>query len=372
VLIHNSILPYCIGTFAAVCGARKGSYGKIDACMNANEPLVNVTPPRLFPTLQKGFNTVAGKVHLILIPLLVDLFLWLGPKLRIYDLFTPLVKELTGTMASIAPKEMLDAVNATTTLYSEFLTNFNLFTVVRTVPVGVPSLLARMNEIAAPLNLAGLIEAPSVQAAIGIFGALLLLGFFLGTLYFDAIARQSQPENVSFSLKRLFSEYTQTLVFFLIIIALVLMIAAPVFIMISVFSLINPALAQFVLFMLLFLVMWLALPLVFSPHGIFALEQKVVPSMLLSMRMVRFFVPGTSLFILFCILISEGMNMLWVIPGGESWLLALGIGGHAFVVTALLCASFFYYRDGLKWMQFNIQTIQDQRNKQESRGTPLE
>jgi hypothetical protein len=275
-------------------------------------------------------------------------------------------------MASIAPKEMLDAVNATTTLYSEFLTNFNLFTVVRTVPVGVPSLLARMNEIAAPLNLAGLIEAPSVQAAIGIFGALLLLGFFLGTLYFDAIARQSQPENVSFSLKRLFSEYTQTLVFFLIIIALVLMIAAPVFIMISVFSLINPALAQFVLFMLLFLVMWLALPLVFSPHGIFALEQKVVPSMLLSMRMVRFFVPGTSLFILFCILISEGMNMLWVIPGGESWLVSLGICGHAFVVTALLCASFFYYRDGLKWMQFNIQKIQEQRNKQESRGTPLE
>jgi hypothetical protein len=242
---------------------------------------------------------------------------------------------------------MLDAVNATATLYSEFLTNFNLFTVVRTVPVGVPSLLARMNEITAPLNLAGVLEAPSVQAAIGIFGALLLLGFFLGTLYFDAVARQSQPESVSFSLKRVFSEYTQTLVFFLIIIALLLMVAAPVFIMISVFALLNAALAQFVLFMLLFLVMWLALPLVFSPHGIFALEQKAVPSMLLSMRMVRFFVPGTSLFIIFCILISEGMNMLWVIPGSGSWLLALGIGGHAFVVTALLCASFFYYRDGL-------------------------
>lgn len=340
--------------------------------MNTNEPLVNVTPPRLFPTLLRGFNTVAGKVHLILIPLLVDLFLWLGPKLRIYELFTPFFNDLTNSMARIAPKEMLEVVNATATLYAEFLTNFNLFTVVRTVPVGVPSLLARMNEIAAPLNLAGVVEAPSIQAVIGIFGALLLLGFFLGTLYFDAVARQSQPESVSFSIKRVFSEYTQTLVFFLILIALLLMAAAPVFILISVFSLINAALAQFVLFMMLFLVMWLALPLIFSPHGIFALEQKAVPSMLLSMRMVRFFIPGTSLFIIFCILISEGMNMLWVMPGSESWLLALGIGGHAFIVTALLCASFFYYRDGLKWMQFNIQRIQELRNKQESGGTPLE
>jgi len=81
--------------------------------------------------------------------------------------------------------------------------------------------------------------------------------------------------------------------------------------MTSIFSLINAALAQFVLIMLLFLVMWMALPLFFSPHGIFSLEQKAVPSILMSIRMVRFFLPGTSMFIIFCILISEGFNMLW-------------------------------------------------------------
>jgi len=124
--------------------------------------------------------------------------------------------------------------------------------------------------------------------------------------------------------------------------------------------------------MLLFLVMWMALPLFFSPHGIFSLEQKAVPSILMSIRMVRFFLPGTSMFIIFCILISEGFNMLWVLPGSDSWLLALGIGGHAFVVTGLLSASFLYYRQGLKWMQFNIQRIQELKEKQESGGTSIE
>ena len=351
---------------------RRGEYGKIDVCMNANEPLVNISPPRLFPTLLKGFNTVAGKVHLILIPLLVDLFLWLGPKLRVYELFKPLISDLSDTMAKIAPTEMLEAVNVTTSLYVEFLANFNLFNLVRTLPVGVPSLLARMGTINAPLNLAGVLEASSTRATIGIFGGLLLLGFFLGTLYFDAIARMSMQESIEFKWNRIFSEYTQSLVFFLIIIALLLMVSAPVFILISVVSLINASLAQFVLFMLLFFVMWMAFPLVFSPHGIFSLEQKAVPSLLLSMRMVRFFLPGTSLFIIFCLLISEGLNMLWVLPGSDSWLLALGIGGHAFVVTSLLCASFLYYREGIKWMQFNIQRLQEIRNKQESGGKPLE
>ena len=340
--------------------------------MNANEPIVTVRPPQLFPTLLKGFNTVAGKVYLILLPLLVDLFLWLGPKLRIYELLKPFITELSATMTRIAPKEMLEAVEATAALYSEILANFNLFTAIRTLPVGVPSLLARMSTLSAPLDLVGVLETPSIRAAIGIFSALVLIGFFLGTLYFDAVARKSFEEPSKFSWKKIFTAYLQSLVFFLIIIVLLLMASAPILIMTSIFSLISAALAQFVLVMLLFLVMWMALPLFFSPHGIFSLEQKAVPSILMSIRMVRFFLPGTSMFIIFCILISEGFNMLWVLPGSDSWLLALGIGGHAFVVTGLLSASFLYYRQGLKWMQFNIQRIQELKEKQESGGTSIE
>jgi len=229
-----------------------------------------------------------------------------------------------------------------------------------------------MSTLSAPLDLVGVLETPSIRAAIGIFSALVLLGFFLGTLYFDAVARKSFEEPSKFSWKKIFTAYLQSLVFFLIIIVLLLMASAPILIMTSIFSLINAALAQFVLIMLLFLVMWMALPLFFSPHGIFSLEQKAVPSILMSIRMVRFFLPGTSMFIIFCILISEGFNMLWVLPGSDSWLLALGIGGHAFVVTGLLSASFLYYRQGLKWMQFNIQRIQELKEKQESGGTSIE
>lgn len=340
--------------------------------MDINEPVLNAAPPRLFPTLIKGFNTVAGKVQLILIPLVVDLFLWLGPKLRIHDLLAPLVQDITTTMQRIAPKEMLDAVNATTQMYTQLLEQFNLFTAIRTLPVGVPSLMARVTSLESPINLAGILEVSSIRVGIAIFGGLLMLGFFLGTLYFDSISRSSLEESVRFRWDKIFNHYSQSLIFFLILVGSLVMISIPVFIMISIFSLISAALAQFLLFGLLFLLMWMILPLVFSPHGIFALDQKVVPSMLLSMRMVRFFLPGTSLFIIFCLLISEGLNMLWTLPGAGSWLMALGIAGHSFVVTGLICASFLYYRQGLIWMQFNIQKMREASKKQESGGISVE
>jgi len=64
--------------------------------------------------------------------------------------------------------------------------------------------------------------------------------------------------------------------------------------------------------------------------------------------------------------------MVWTLPGTDSWLMVLGIGGHAFIVTALLAASFLYYRDGLKWMQYNIQKMTDAMKKQEDGGTSVE
>ena len=348
---------------------KRGRYGKMIDCMNTNEPNLVAAPPRIFPTILKGFNTVAGQVHLILLPVLLDLFLWLGPRLRIYDLFAPAIQMLNANMLKVAPAEMLETVRNATALYTEMFQQFNLFSAIRTLPVGVPSLVARMSVAQTPAVFFGNFEISSLRVGIAALGGLLTLGFLLGAIYFNALSRYSQPEVNAFNWNKLFNQYAQTLVFFLILVALLIAISIPLLLLVSILSLISAGLAQFIIVLVGFLAIWLILPLVFSPHGIFALDQKVVPSMLLSLRMVRFFLPGTSFFILVCILINEGLNMVWTIPGTASWLLLIGIGGHAFIVTALLAASFLYYRDGIKWMQYNVQKMTETLKKQESGGT---
>jgi len=51
------------------------------------------------------------------------------------------------------------------------------------------------------------------------------------------------------------------------------------------------------------------------------------------------------------LLLTTGLNYLWSVPPDDSWMLLVGIGGHAFITTALLAASFVYYRDMNAWLQ---------------------
>jgi NhaP-type Na+/H+ or K+/H+ antiporter len=69
------------------------------------------------------------------------------------------------------------------------------------------------------------------------------------------------------------------------------------------------------------------------------------------MRLSRLTVNRTSLLFLVILILGEGLNMLWRVPDETSWLTIVGILGHGFVTTALLAASFVYYRDGERWVE---------------------
>jgi hypothetical protein len=73
--------------------------------------------------------------------------------------------------------------------------------------------------------------------------------------------------------------------------------------------------------------------------------------------LARLTLPSTSLLLLIFLLISEGLNVLWNIPKNSSWLLLLGIVGHAFVTTSLLASSFVYYRDAESWVNELVKEI---------------
>jgi hypothetical protein len=350
----------------------KPQYGKILFRMVTNVENSQVIPPRIIPTFIKGFNIVANQVYLILIPFFVDLGLWLGPKLRIKELILPSINAVTDSMFKIASPELTETVKASFALWKQILDGFNLLTLIRTFPVGVPSLVTRNPSMVSPLSPGWIYEIPNAQIAISLVGGLLLVGFFLGVVYFELLARASTKEPGEFSWKALFEKYAQSILFFLTLVTAALLIAVPLLIMISVLTMVNPGIGQFVVWILLFVSVWIIMPLVFSVHGIFALNQKVVPSMLLSMRMVRFFLPGTGLFILSAVLINEGMNRLWVLPESNSWFLAVGLFGHAFFVTALLASTFVFFREGLNWMQVMIQRINQAKQQQENGGNPVE
>ena len=148
----------------------------------------------------------------------------------------------------------------------------------------------------------------------------------------------------------------QTVMLSGLFVLLLTILGLPAMCLISSIMLFLPSLGTlpFVLFGLLLI--WVLLPLAFTPHGIFLGEMKTSRSILTSVRFVRSSMAGTGIFFILVILIGYGMDLLWTTPGTQSWMLMVGILGHGFISSGLLAATFVFYRDGLSWLSEMIRT----------------
>jgi hypothetical protein len=136
-----------------------------------------------------------------------------------------------------------------------------------------------------------------------------------------------------------------------------LFIGVPSFLILAVVLQFNAFIANLFVLFLSLASMWVIVPLFFWSHGVFIKQQNAFISMLTSLRMVRFSLPSSSLFVLTMFLLSFGLNFLWNIPPEDSWMTLVGILGHSFVATALLASSFVYYRDMNIWLQDMLERL---------------
>ena len=320
-------------------------------------------PPRLIPSLGAGFNAVANNVSLIILPIVVDLMLWFGPHLRIKSLLLPGIHALNAQafdmQAQVSP-EMLDMVRQGQDIWDTLLGHFNLLSVLRTLPVGVPSLLAFRGVITNPLGSVGFYELPSSLSAFGSWLLIVMIGILLGTIYFNSVARSSSETVQPFSARMLARQYLQSTLLTVTMVLILLVISVPSFVLLTISALISPGLAQTVLFAITFLVLWLILPLFFSPHGIFMKKIRARDAVFQSMYLARMFMPNTGLMIFLIILIGQGMNVIWLLAEWNSWMALIGIAGHAFISSGLLAATFVYYRQGTDWLEERVKKQQEE------------
>lgn len=309
-----------------------------------------IGPPRLIPSLAAGFNTVASKIYLILLPVALDIFLWLGPQFRVDRLFTPLLVEYANAINQIASPEIARQVNDLTKLWSESLKTYNLAGILQTFPIGLPSLMANRADGLTPLGNAAVFEINSFSAAFGLWLLFVIIGFLMGVLFLNILARSSAETPVQFQLSAFLIQAVLCAVFVLALFAAFMLISLPTSFVISLLAMINPGLGSIALLIVLMLMVWIFIPLVFTPHSIFMGQRNLLISALTSIRLVRNHLTGSSLFLIAAVVIAQGMDILWNIPPTSSWLTLIGIFGHAFIYTSLLTASFIYFRGGLRWL----------------------
>lgn len=327
--------------------------GKINTRMERKN-ISTINTPRIIPTLVAGFNTVAANILLILIPVGLDLLYWFGPHLRLKTLLEPMITSVNRDMLLINP-DISETVKLAQILWDSILTQYNLTTSLSSFPVGVPSLITYLSPLKTPVGNAQIIELTSANTAILAWAAFVLAGLLIGCLYFNFLSRATAEKKIEFSWKAFLQQYIQTISIALLAFALILIITIPLTMLLSFVSALTGNGIQIALLVIGFMLIWLLLPLVFSPHGIFVLGQKAITSTIFSVRMVRSYLPGTGLFVFTAVILNEGLRMLWQIPPENSWMLLVGVFGHAFIVTSVLASSFLYYRSGVRMVQANLQ-----------------
>ncbi len=306
-------------------------------------------PPGIIGSLRTGFDTIAAHITVILMPLALDLLLWLGPHVSMDQIVQPVLKDV-GSMAASGGLKPTD-VQGALDMYRNFFHEFNLLGILRTIPIGVSSLMSGSMPTQSPLGMPPIVQVASPDLLLGLLFLLTLLGWILGGLYFQWVAALVTPEAATESPFSAGRAVLQTLLYSVIWSLVCWMVGLPLVLVMYILFAINTLLGQGVLLFLAFLSMWLIVPIFFSSYGIFVKRQNVFTSILSGFRMTRFTLPTSSLFVLTVILLGVGLNFLWSIPANDSWVALVGILGHAFITTALLAASFVYYHDMTEWLQ---------------------
>lgn len=238
-------------------------------------------------------------------------------------------------------------------VWSGIAEHFNLWAALRTYPVGITSLMVSPMPTTSPLGLSGKWELYTLGNAFIAFVLISIIGISFGTLYFSVVGQAAIAGEVSW--RSAFDRWPwaslQMLLLAVLFLVFIVFISIPASFILSFVLLSGISFGQCILFVFAGFIFWMILPLVFAPHGIVLNQNSFFSSLKVSTNLIRKTLPTTVLFILVIFLLSKGLDILWLVPEESSWIMLIGILGHAFITTGLLASSFVYYRDALSWIQ---------------------
>ncbi len=294
--------------------------------------------PGILVTLKAGFDLAARHWWLALLPAVLDLFYWLGPRLSPREL-------VTQTTTLLADQTMLAEMNQQ---FLEAAQQTNLFTSLTIPFIGVPTLMRLIPEETPIVTQS--IEIQNYGTWLALFLGLTIVGFLLTALYFSLIAQTiRQSDNGRVPLTKFLQHVTLTWGHLLLVgvgfLIASIIIFIPLLAISALLSLINPQLIIVVVLSGMMFIFWLAIFLGFTPHGLTLNQRTLSQALVESFQLVRLNYVSTITLLLVLTAISTLMNQLMLYADDGSWLTLSSILGHAFISTALVATSYVFYKD---------------------------
>ena len=334
-------------------------------------PLKTPAPPHgIITSLVTGFEAINARLELILLPLALDLWLWLGPHLSV----SPLVPQIEAAMRSLMASAGNDPATQSNfqvlrTALEDYGATFNVFSFLSTSPLGLPSLLAGRGTVVTPAGHPVVWLVSSIPLYLLLWGTFVLLGLLLGAFYFGIIAQQVRDKRLRWGmlLRQVWGDWARLTALAVLAVGAVIVMGLPVMVFTGVLYLISPILSGLAWVGGLMIILWVLFYGGFALHGMLLQRRGLLGALWDSARLVQINLPYAAGLFVVVVVLNLGLALVWNIPRDDSWLLVLGLGGHALISTALVAATFVFYQDRYRWWVEMRQTLLA-RAETDSRG----
>jgi hypothetical protein len=304
--------------------------------------------PGIIDLLSAGFDLVNRTAWVLALPVLVNLFLWLGPRFsaapvanNLLDSYHEMLVSSGGVANDANVAQFTQSADALRDIANQVnLTSF-LVNGIAAVPTVSPGNLA---------GVLGTIEISSLGVALLLVIVFHLAGLFLGCLFLGIIAQRIRDGDTNLTqLKALVPRYWLSVVKFMgIVIGLTIGIGIPLALVIGIAQLIVPALGGILMGLLniamFLLIIWMFVYLFFLVDAIVYRNLGPIPAVLSSMRVVSRHFWSALGFIVVVFVVLGGTQIIWAQIVNESIGLLLAIVANAYIVSGVVAAGLMYYR----------------------------
>lgn len=302
-----------------------------------------------------GFEVAARHLELILLPLLLDLFLWLGPRLSVSPLLVAIKDLLSDLMTTeVVLPETTESYVRMIQLLEELSNGFNLFSFLNPGPLlGVPALMPLRMSSLTPLGEQSVVEVVSFLVMIGVILILGVVGMGLNALYLRMVGQRviAETESPIPGPRTVWVVWRKFIEFGLLLSVVFFAFSMAVSLFATIVGLFSFFVAGLLMAAMLSIALFIGVHLLFAIPGMVQLRRGVFRAIKESLLLTRADFFNVVLLLGLILVISRGLNVVWMLPDTDSWTTLVGLGGHAFVSTALTAALFIFYQERLRYME---------------------
>ncbi len=309
----------------------------------------SLRPLGVIGCLAAGFDLVGRHLGLITLPVLLDLLLWLGPRLsmtRFFNLFTTLL-QAQPPPSTIAAGQVADAIQ----VLKQVGERFNLFSLLSSLPLlNLPSLLAyHPLEIVSPVGEPHLLVVKSISAALAWVVFLLPTGLALGFLYLDGIAnrvrttQRDQKQNAEG--KNRTWRFVRVILFAAGLYTAGLVLVPPLLLLSGLVETIAPGMGSLLMMLGVGLLSYTGLQLLFVIPSVMVGERGLLRATWESVGLMHTQMFSVIGLVMLMAIIYGGLVFIWLSPPADSWVLLVGIVGNSCIATGLTAAVFVFYQE---------------------------